>query len=117
MDQGTLINVLLGAVGLIGTLTGIIWNMVRTEAKEQAEQLKKKVDEDRLREVSANLMLEIHDARDSSEKLVNKLEQRHERELEQMHQRVGEQMRSMEQNILVQLQLVRQVLETKVASK
>jgi DNA anti-recombination protein RmuC len=107
-----LVYALTVAVGVITALGGVIWAMLRNETAKQAEQLEKKVDTDRLREVAASLTIEINDVRDNSEKLVNKLEQRHDKELEQMAHRVGEQIRATEQNILTQIRLMIEVLKS-----
>lgn len=112
MNVEQILGLLGGAIAVIGTLIGIIWNMVRNESAKQAERLEKKADVDQLREVSASLRLEITDVRDNSEKLINKLEQRHDKELEQLAHRVGEQMRAVEQNILTQIRLMVEVLKT-----
>lgn len=104
--------VLGGAITVIFTLVGIIWNMVRKESEKQAEQLGRKAEVDQLREISASLRLEIDDVRDNSEKLVNKLEQRHDKELEQLAHRFGESMRVMEQNILTHIRLMVEVMSS-----
>lgn len=95
-----------GALTVIGTLIGVVWKILRDEAKDHADQIRKKADQDRLHEVESRWEAELIRVKDSGEKLVNKLEQRHEREIEQLSTRITEQMRSMESNILGQMQMM-----------
>lgn len=108
----TLVWVLTGAVTLISILGGVIWKMVRDEGKEQDEILKKKADSDRLQEAEARWTSELNAVKESSEKLINKLEIRHDKEMEQMAHRLGEQIRNTENNILTQIRLMIEVLKT-----
>lgn len=98
--------VLTGVVTLIGTLSGIIWKLVRDEAKEHSAQLKEKADNERVVELEHRFTQELNEVKEHSEKLVNKLEARHDKEIEQMAQRLTDQIRSTETNILTQLKLM-----------
>lgn len=109
----TLVWVLTGAVTLISILSGVIWKMVRDEAKEQSNQIKSKADNDRLHEAEARWSTELSAVKENSEKLVNKLEIRHDREIEQMAQRLTDQIRTTEANILTQLRLMVEMVRTK----
>lgn len=108
----TLVWVLGGVMTVISTLGGIIWTMIRAEAAKQAEEIQRKVDVSRLHEAEQRWAQELNMVRDGSEKLVNKLEVRHDKEMEQMASRLGEQLRSTEQNILTQIRLMIEVLKT-----
>lgn len=108
----TLVWVLTGAMTLMGTMGGIIWKLVRDEAKEQASQIRNKLDIDRLTAAEDRWKQEIEEVKTNSEKLVNKLEVRHDKEMEQMAHRLGEQIRNTENNILTQIRLMIQVLQS-----
>lgn len=102
----TLVWVLGGVMTVISTLGGIIWTMIRAEAAKQAEEIQRKVDVSRLHEAEQRWAQELNMVRDGSEKLVNKLEVRYDREMDQMAKRLEEQIRTTETNILTQLKLV-----------
>lgn len=108
----TLVWVLGGALTLLSTLGGIIWTMIRNEAAKQAEELSKKVDASRLHEAEQRWAQELNAVASNGEKLVNKLEQRHDKEMEQMAVRLGEQIKTTEGNILTQIRLMIEVLKT-----
>lgn len=107
----TLVWVLTGAVTLISILGGTIWKLLRDEAKDQAEQIKKKADSDRLHEAEARWTSEIKSVKENGEKLVNKLEARHERDLDQMASRLSDQIKNSEVNILTQMRLMLSILK------
>lgn len=109
----TLVWILTGAVSLIVILGGTIWKMTRDEAKEQAEQIKKKADSDRLHEVELRWQSELVAVKDGNEKLINKLESRHDRDLDQLSTRLTEQIRNSETNILTQIRLMISVMQAK----
>jgi hypothetical protein len=106
----TLVWVLTGAVTIIASLSGIIWSMVRNEAKEQAEQIRGKADNDRLQEAEARWAQELNAVKEDGEKMINKLESRHDREMQQMAERLGEQIRTTETNILTQIRIMFEAL-------
>lgn len=107
----TLVWILGGALALISTLGGALYTMIRTEAANHAEQIKGKASEGDLIRLETRWQGELHAVRDGGEKLVAKLEARHERDLEQLYNRITDQMRNMEINILSQLRLTLEVIE------
>jgi hypothetical protein len=100
-------------MALISTLGGALYTMLRAEASNHAEQIKDKASEGDLLRLESRWQSELHSVRDGSEKLVAKLEARHERDLEQLYNRITDQMRNMEINILSQLRLTLDVIENK----
>lgn len=109
----TLVWFLTGAVTLISILGGTIWHMLREEAKEHAELIRQKADADRLTEVEDRWKSELNAVREGNEKLVNKLEARHDREMDALATRLGEQIRATENNILTQIRLMFDMLKDK----
>ena len=110
-DTNTLVWVLGGALTIVSTLSGVIWTMVRSEATKQAEEIERKADMVRLHESEQRFTQELSAVREAGEKLVNKLEVRHDREIEQMAMRLGEQIRNTEANILTQIRLMIQAIQ------
>lgn len=106
----TLVWVLGGALTVVSTLSGVIWTMVRSESAKQAEEIERKADTSRLLEAEQRWAHELNAVREGSEKLVNKLEVRHDREIEQITIRLGEQIRNTETNILTQIRLMIQAM-------
>lgn len=102
----TLVWVLGGALAVVSTLSGVIWTMLRNESAQQAGQLSLKADTTRLHEVEQRFAQELTEVKENSEKLVNKLEQRHDREMQQMAERLGDQIRVTEANILAQIRIM-----------
>lgn len=107
----TLVWFLTGAVTLISVLGGAIWKLIRDEAKEQAEQIKRKADTERLHDAELRWSNELNSVREGNEKLINKIEARHDRELDQMASRLSEQIKNSESNILSQMRLMLSVLK------
>ena len=85
--------------------------MVRAESKEQADQIKKKADSDRLHEVEARWQQDLVNVKESNEKLIGKLEQRHDRELDALANRLQDQIKNTENNILTQMRLMIEVFK------
>lgn len=108
----TLVGILTIAMTIISVLGGVVWNMLRQEAKEHAEQISKKVDTDRLHEAEQRWQSELITVREGNEKLVNKLEARHDKEMDALATRLGEQIRNTETNILTQIRLMIQVIQS-----
>lgn len=106
----TLVWILSIAMSLITILGGVVWQMLRAEAKDHSEQISKKADTERLHEIENRWASELVTVREGNEKLINKLEQRHDREIDQLGQRLGEAIRSSETNILTQIRLMIQVI-------
>jgi hypothetical protein len=109
----TLVYILTGAFTFIVVLGGVIWKLIRDEAKEQAVLIKTKADVERLHEVEGRFQMELNAVREGNEKLVSKLEVRHDREIEQMATRLGEQIKTTEANILNQLRLMFEMVKGK----
>lgn len=109
----TWIGLLGGALGLSVSLGGIVFNMLREESKSHADQINKKADADDLVRIESRWQGELNAVRDNGEKMVAKLEARHERDLEKLSERLTDQIRNMETNILSQLRLTLQVIENR----
>ncbi len=108
----TLVWILTGIMPLIIILSGTIWKLIRDEAKEQAKQIEKKADSERLHDAETRWTSELASVRDNNEKLVNKLEQRHDKEMDALASRLSDQIRNSETNILTQIRLMIDVLKS-----
>lgn len=106
-----LVYILSGAFTIIAILCGVLWNMTREEQKEVAEELKKKADNDRLHELEQRWKDDLNQARESGEKLINKLEERHIREIDAVAGRLSDQIKNTETTILAQIKLMVDVLK------
>lgn len=95
-----------GLFTLIFTVVGIVWKLLRDEAKSHSDQIKDKADADDVAAIEHRLQSEILAAKADTEKLVNKLEAKHDKELDQLSARLTDQIKSTEANILMQLKLM-----------
>jgi len=95
-----------GLFTFITMLVGVVWKLLRDESKGHAEAIKEKADATRMTEMEHRLQSEIAEAKADTEKLVNKLEAKHDKEIEQLSARLTDQIRSTETNILAQLKLM-----------
>jgi hypothetical protein len=95
-----------GLFTFIFAVVGIIWKLLRDESKNHAEQIKDKADASRVQEMETRWHMELCEAKADTEKLVNKLEAKHDREIEQLSARLTDQIKSTEANILMQLKLM-----------
>ena len=105
--------VLSGALFLLTVLGGICWTFVREEAKDHASKLEQKVDNQRFQELEMRMSKELESVKENSERLIDKLQSRHEREMEAMQNnfreqmaQIREQVRATEHNILNQMNLL-----------
>ncbi len=110
-NQEIVIWMLTGIVTLLSILIGAIWKLLRAEAKEHSELIKGKADNDRLHEAEERWKQDLTMVREGNERLISKLENRHDKELEQMGTRLGDQIRTTENNILAQIRLMIQVMQ------
>lgn len=110
MPNDVLLWIGTGLFTFILTLVGVVWKLLRDEAKEQAAQLKEKADADRVHEMEGRWQLELNAVRENSERAIGKLEVRHEKEMEQLSTRLSEQIRITESNIMSQLKLMIEVV-------
>ena len=106
----TLVWVLTGALTLISVLSGVIWNMIRSEAKEQGELIKLKADTERLHEIESRWSAKLESVESNNERLIDKLSQRHDKEIDQVSARLSDQIRATESTILRQLELMLQMI-------
>jgi len=107
----SLVYILSGAMTLITMLIGVVWKMLRAESHVQSKSIEKKADIDRLHEVEARWATELISVKDGNEKLVSKLEQRHDREIEQLGTRLSSEIKSSENNILAQFHLMMELFK------
>lgn len=109
---------------LILILLGVVWQFLRSEAKEQAEAIKRKADTERVLEVEKRweIMLnvvkedgekQITGVKEDNEKLVDKLSQRHDREIDQLSTRLSEAIKNSEANVLARIELMIQMIHNK----
>lgn len=108
-----LVWILGGACVVISAMIGVIWTWVREEARKQDQLIELKANDTRLTELDARFERELTAMREGNEKLVEKLQQRHDRDLDTLSTGfkdqiagIKEQMSSMERNILQQLAIM-----------
>lgn len=106
-----LVAILGAAMTIITVLGGVVWSMLRAEAKEHTEQIKGKADNERLHEIEARWQSELVAVKTDSERLITKLEDRHNREIDQLATRLGDQIRNSETSILAQIRLMVEALK------
>lgn len=98
--------ILTGVVSLIAILVGVIWKLIRQEAREQAEAIKRKADTERVLEVEKRWEQQLTSVKVDNDKLLTKLETRHDKEMDQLSQRLSEAIHNSEANILAQIKLM-----------
>lgn len=106
MDAATLTWILTGAVVLLYGLGATIFKMLRDESKGLGEAIKSKADSDRLAAAEERWKDDLEQARASNERLMDKQDERHQRELSSLANQLSTQIKSTESSILAQLQLV-----------
>lgn len=107
----TLVYVLGITMFLITVLGGAVWHMLRQEAKDHGEQIKLKADTERMHEMELRWEAQLVDVKNNNERLIDKLERRHDKEITELGQRLGEAIRASETNILNQLHLMLRMLD------
>lgn len=85
-----MIWILGGAMGIIGILVGVLWNMTRAEQKAQDEAIAKKADLHKVEEGEKRWEKEVDRLRFEHERVIDKVENRFEKELSAMESRLGE---------------------------
>ena len=108
-----LVYILGGLITLLGVVSTTVWNMIRAETKEQAELIKKKADSDRLKDSETRFSRELEVLKSDNEKLIAKIEQRHEKDLDSMEKRLSNKMETLEANLMRQMQLITELLTNK----
>ena len=109
-----LVSILGGLITLLGIVSTTVWNMIRAETKEQAEQIKKKVDHDRLRESEIRFSRELEVLKADNDKLISKIEGRHERDMDTMEKRLTDKMETLEANLMRQMQLIMELITKQI---
>lgn len=105
--------ILSGAFVILAALFGVVWNMLRSEAKEHARQIEMKANSDRLTELDNRMERDMQDMAKNNERLIEKLEARQLRDIEIVSSGFREQvsglkdaMTAMEKNILQQMSIM-----------
>lgn len=87
-----LIWVLGGAIGVVGILVGVLWNMTRAEQKAQDEAIAKKADLVKVEDNEKRWDKEMDRIRFEHDKVIDRVENRFEKELAAMESRLSEKM-------------------------
>ena len=106
-----LVYLLSGAFTIISILCGVLWSMTREEQRIVSEELKKKADNVRIHDLEIRWKEDLTQAREGSEKLINKLEERHVREIDALAGRLADQIKNTEVAILAQIRLMVDVMK------
>src|ERR1700741_5421722 len=109
MDLATTTWIIGGFVTLAYALGGAVFKMLRDESKAHAEAIRLKADTDRLQAAEERWRDDLDQARTSNERLMDRQEDRHQREISSLASQLGSQIKASETNILAQLQLVMQM--------
>ena len=119
-DVEILLYALTGAMGSVVALCGVVWKILRDESKGHAagiklnaENISNKASLTLLTEAEVRWKADLKAVRKSNTKLIEKLELRHDKELEKMAENLGEQIRTTESNILVQIRLMIEAIESR----
>ena len=98
---------------LLSVLFGVIWNFTRLEIRELKQQNEQKVDNNRFLSLESKFNKDLEDMKDNSERLIDKLQSRHDKDLDAMQSnfreqmtQIREQVRASETNILNQMNLL-----------
>lgn len=102
--------VLGGAIGVIGILVGVLWNMTRAEQKAQDEAIAKKADLHKVDDAEKRWEKEVDRLRFEHDKVIDRVENRFEKELENMENRLCTKIETMEENLVRQIGLVMELL-------
>jgi hypothetical protein len=102
-----------GAMFVLSCLFTVVWKLLREEAKEHGRQLELKASTDRLSELDNRFDKELQSMRENNEKLIDKIQLRHDRDIEAVSAGFREQisgikeaMAGMERNIIRQIEFM-----------
>ena len=105
---------IIGGVSAIGfPLLGIIWSLHREEIKSHTEELKKKADQIRMTDIESRLEKDISTVKHENTRLLEKLEDRYDKQIEQLEVRLTSSMKTMESNIMTQMNMIMSMLQKK----
>lgn len=102
---------LTGFVGLIGSLLAVVYKLLREESKAQSDAIKLKADTERLKESEYRWNKEVTLLRTDNEKLISKLEDRHQHERDAMEARLSNRMDKLESNVTQQMTIIIEMLK------
>lgn len=113
--------IITGLMPVLGGLIAVIYNRVVADNKKHEEaiqknedSLQKKADSDKLREMEQRWKEDLRQAKDSNERLMDKLENRYDKELSAMEVRINQSIKTSETNILAQMQSQMQIFSQMV---
>jgi hypothetical protein len=99
-----LIWILGGAVGVVGILIGVLWNITRAEQQVQDENIeilkKEKADRSFVLDTHSRHDKEFDRMRDEYVRLQDKSDEKHQRELAAMESRLSSQMGDLQRTVL-----------------
>ena len=105
--------VLGGLLTTLAAFSAVIWSMIRKEASDHSAKLEQKVDHSRFQDLEARFLRDVESVRDNNEKVIDRLELKHNRDMESMQsnfreqmQQIREALRTTETNILNQMNLL-----------
>lgn len=102
--------VLSGCFVILSALFGVVWNLLRAEAKEHSRLLEMKANNDRLTDLDHRMEKEMDSMRDSNEKLIEKLQMQHDKDLNGVTAGFREQINSLrDQMKTVEINIIRQM--------
>lgn len=99
------------AMTVITGMGGVVYKLLREEAKDHSELIKGKADTDHVKDMDVRWQHELSSVRTENEKLITKLEERHNREVDQLATRLSDQIRNSENNVLSQIRLMVEALK------
>lgn len=103
--------ILTGFLGLLGTVFRVAYKLLREESKAQSDAIKLKADAERLKESEYRWNKEMTSLRVDNERLISKLEDRHQHERDAMEARLSSRMDKLESNVTQQMTIIIEMLK------
>ena len=128
LSTEALVWIVSGLMPVIGGLIAVIYNRMVSDDKKHEEAIQKhqeaiqkKADSDKLKDLEAKFKDELKDSKETNERLMDKIEQRYDKELSAMELRINASIKTSETNILAQMQsqmqIFSQMIDTLVKRK
>ena len=103
--------ILSGVLAIIGVLVGTLWSIVRGENASQDAAIKVKANQTSLDDSEKRWEKEFERLRHDNERVIEKIENRHDKEMAMMESRLCTKIESMEGNVLRQIELIMELLK------
>lgn len=99
-----------GLLAVIYTLFKIVVNKIHAELLAQKQELSNKANNESLHEMEQRWKDALEEVKENNEKVIYKLETRHDKEVTELENRLGARIDRSEENILKQLRLMMEAI-------